>query len=291
MDIVLSRSFVGRVTTVSAVLLLAGCSPLEMLNAVVLSHPYHRIRNVAYGPHKRQDLDIYVPKKLAKPATVVVFFYGGYWRYGNKRGYRFVGEALTSKGIITVIPNYRLYPKVSWRGIVNDGGLAYRWVERHIKQYGGNPRRVFVMGHSAGGYIAAMVALDRPLQKAEGYSFAPCGFIGLAGPYSFLPMKNPKVRAVFSAAHDLINTQPIHYVASGDPRSLLLVGQDDHTVNPRNSYRLQRALEAHGDHVLVKRYPGIGHIRLLVSLASPFRFLAPSLKDTVDFIHATQCRP
>lgn len=271
---------------------LAGCTPIHMLNALVLAHPYHRIRNVAYGPHKRQDLDIYVPKKPSrKPATVVVFFYGGYWRYGNKRGYRFVGEALSSRGVIAVVPNYRLYPTVHWRGLLGDSARAYRWVQQNIKNYGGNPRRIFVMGHSAGAYIAAMLALDHSLLRAVGARTPPCGFIGLAGPYSFLPMKNPKVRAVFSTAHDLVKTQPIHYVGPGDPPALLLVGKDDKTVNPRNTYRLAQALQADGDAAHVIRYRGIGHISLLVSLASPFRFLAPSLRDTMTFIHNTSsCR-
>lgn len=269
---------------------LVGCTPIRLLNDVVLAHPYHRIRNVAYGPHKRQDLDIYVPKRPARrPATVVVFFYGGYWRYGAKHEYQFVGEALTSRGVIAVVPNYRLYPTVHWRGLLADGARAYRWVRHNIRNYGGNPRRIFVMGHSAGGYIAAMLAFDHTLLRTAGVRSSPCGFIGLAGPYSFLPMKDPKVRAVFSTARDLAATQPIHYVRPGDPPALLLVGQDDHTVNPRNSYRLARALRADGDSAQLISYPGIGHIRLLVSLASPFRFLAPSLRDTMRFIQSTSC--
>lgn len=269
---------------------LVGCTPLHMLNAVVIPHPYHRVRNVAYGPHKRQNLDIYIPKKITQPVTVVVFYYGGYWRYGNKHGYRFVGEALTSRGIITVIPNYRLYPTVPWTGFVDDGARAYRWVEQHIAAYGGNPQRVFVMGHSAGGYIAAMVALDKNLPRKVGTYSPPCGMIGLAGPYNFLPIQDPAVRQVFSAAHHLIDTQPIHYVAAGDPPLLLLVGKDDDTVNPQNSYTLAAAEHAVGGQARVISYPGIGHISLLVSLASPFRFLAPSLQDTMNFIHETQCR-
>lgn len=271
--------------------LLSGCSPLHLLNAVIIAHPYHRVRNIAYGPHKREKLDIYIPKKpSAGPVKVVVFFYGGYWRYGSKRGYKFVGEALSSRGVIAVVPNYRLYPSVNWHGFVEDGALAYRWVERHIKAYGGDPKDVFVMGHSAGAYIAAMVALNRPVQKALKLQRPPCGFIGLAGPYAFLPITNPKVRQVFASSHHLINTQPIHYVASGDPPSLLLFGREDHTVNPRNSLQLAAALRAHGDPVQVVSYPGIGHIRLLVSLASPFRFLAPTLRDTMAFVRSTACR-
>lgn len=281
-----------RLLGIVGVGLLSACTPLHLLNAVVLSHPYHRVRNVAYGPHKREKLDIYIPKTpSAGPVKVVVFFYGGYWRYGRKRGYKFVGEALSSRGVIAVVPNYRLYPSVDWHGFVADGALAYRWVERHIKAYGGDSRQVFVMGHSAGAYIAAMVAFDHPLQKAMKLTSPPCGFIGLAGPYAFLPITNPKVQQVFASSRHLIDTQPIHYVSSGDPPTLLLFGRDDHTVNPSNSLRLAAALKAHGDRVRVISYPDIGHISLLVSLASPFRFLAPTLRDTMAFVQSTTCRP
>ncbi len=280
-----------RLTGILGIGLLSACTPLHLLNAVVLSHPYHRVRNIAYGPHKREKLDIYIPKRLgAGPIKVVVFFYGGYWRYGSKHGYKFVGEALSSRGVIAVVPNYRLYPSVNWHGFVDDGALAYRWVERHIKRYGGDPKQVFVMGHSAGAYIAAMVALNHPLQKAMKLQRPPCGFIGLAGPYAFLPITNPKVRQVFASSRHLIDTQPIHYVTAGDPPTLLLFGREDHTVNPSNSLQLAAALKAHGDTVRVISYPEIGHISLLVSLASPFRFLAPTLRDSMAFIRSTACR-
>ncbi|MHB1950587.1 MAG: alpha/beta hydrolase [Acidiferrobacteraceae bacterium] len=267
----------------------AACAPLRVLNALVTAHPYRRVAGVAYGSFARQRLDIYIPKRPRAGSPVVVFWYGGYWRHGHRKNYRFVGEALASKGVLTVIPDYRLYPSVSWRGFVNDGARAYRWTVQHIAGYGGNAGRVFVMGHSAGAYIAAMVALDRSLPLAQGVP-RPCGLIGLAGPYAFLPIKDPAVRQVFSGARRLIDTQPIHYVSSGEPPLLLMAGTDDHTVNPRNSDRLARAARAAGAQAQVLHYPGVGHIGLLLALAAPFRFLAPVLPDTVRFIQDTSCR-
>ena len=274
-----------------AMVLTGGCAPLPLLNSIITTEPYHRVADVAYGSAPRQKLDMYVPKKPSSQADVIVFWYGGYWRHGHKRDYQFVGEALAAKGMLVVIPNYRLYPQVAWRGFVDDGARAYQWVEQNVARYGGNPHRVFVMGHSAGAYIAAMVALDRGLPSVTSVESRPCGMIGLAGPYAFLPIKDPAVQRVFSAAHHLINTQPIHYVTPGDPPLLLMAGADDHTVNPRNSYRLARAVRAMGGQARVIRYPGIGHIRLLLSLAAPLRFLAPALRDTVAFVHETACRP
>lgn len=270
--------------------LMTGCAPAQLLNALVTAHPYQLVSGVAYGASARQTLDVYIPKRPRKDAAVVVFCYGGYWRHGHRQNYRFVGEALASKGIVAVIPDYRLYPSVAWRGFVRDGARAYRWTAQHIATYGGDPRRVFVMGHSAGAYIAAMVALDRSLPQIARVP-RPCGLIGLAGPYAFLPIRDPAVRQVFRGARHLVDTQPIHYVSAKEPPLLLMVGKDDHTVNPRNSDRLARAARAVGARAQVLRYPNVGHIRLLLAFAAPFRFLAPALPDTVRFIQATACKP
>lgn len=268
---------------------LSGCTALGALNATVGSHAYTQVIHAAYGPDPRQKLDIYLPRNLKPPADVVVFFYGGRWRSGDRHDYRFVAEALTSEGFIAVIPDYRLYPEVSWRGFVNDGAAAYHWVETHIARHHGNPARIFLMGHSAGAHIAAMVTLDEALRTRVGSRIPPCGMIGLAGPYDFLPFVDADVKQVFSSARRPLETQPVHYVAPGDPPLLLLLGADDTTVDPRNSDALAAAARAAGNTAQVIRYPGIGHVGIVLSLAQHFRFLAPTLRDTARFIRNTHC--
>ncbi|MHB1586763.1 MAG: alpha/beta hydrolase [Acidiferrobacteraceae bacterium] len=270
-------------------MLISGWSPLRILNAAVWGRPYHLTADLVYGTGQRQRLDVYVPKHMAANPTVVIFFFGGRWQSGDKRDYRFVGEALASKGLIAVIPNYRLYPEVHWRGFLRDGASAYAWVERNITRFHGNPGRIFLMGHSAGAYIAAMIALDPAWRRAAGSGIAPCGLIGVAGPYDFLPFTDADVQHIFSTARHAIDTQPIHYVSSTAPPALLLTGASDTTVRPRNAIHLAAALRAHGDRSQVIEYRGVAHISILLSLARPFRFLAPTLRDTVAFIHATQC--
>lgn len=271
--------------------IICGCTPVGILNAVVPAHASKIIADQAYGPDPRQQLDIYLPDHPDAAGDVVVFFYGGYWETGEKSDYRFVAEALASKGFIAVLPDYRLYPQVQWRGFLADGAAAYAWVEKHIANYHGNPHRIFLMGHSAGAHIAAMVALDQALRVQAGSRIAPCGMIGLAGPYDFLPFTDPRAAQVFSVAKHPIETQPIHYVDGSDPSLLLLVGDADTTVKPRNSESLAALMRERGGRAELIRYKGVSHIKLVLSLAAPFRYIAPTLEDTAHFIHQTTCPP
>lgn len=270
---------------------ICGCTPFGILNAVVPAHASKIIADQAYGPDPRQQLDIYIPDHPDAVGDVVVFFYGGYWEMGEKSDYRFAAEALASRGFIAVLPDYRLYPQVEWREFLKDGAAAYEWVEKHIANYHGNPRRIFLMGHSAGAHIAAMVALDQSLRNQAGSQIAPCGMIGLAGPYDFLPFTDPRAAQVFSAARRPIETQPIHYVDGHDPSLLLLVGNADTTVKPRNSESLAVLMRERGGQAELIRYKGVSHTKLVLSLAAPFRYIAPTLEDTAQFIHQTTCLP
>jgi len=275
------------VLLIASVMSLSACSPLEILNATVSDDSYTSVLNLAYGNKPRQELNIYIPKQVKKNADVVVFFYGGRWQYGSKDEYGFVADALTSKGFIIVIADYRLYPQVDWREFVQDGASAYQWVVKNIKKYGGNPERVFVMGHSAGAHIAAMAAVDESLLK-KGIK-RPCGLIGLAGPYDFLPIRDEDIIRIYSTASNLNDTQPIHFVNQGDPAMLLLHGGDDAAVKPKNSINMAARVKQVGGVSDLKIYKDTDHIDILISLSSTFRSYTPALDDTAAFIEKTNC--
>ena len=266
-------------------LLVSACSPLAVVNTLAGGDAKIE-RDTAYGSAPRQTLDVYFPQPLKANTDVVVFFYGGAWRSGEKSDYRFAGEALSGAGYITVIPNYRLYPEADWKEINSDGAAAYHWVETHIAAWGGNPRRIFLMGHSAGAYVAAMVALNSSLREHAGSQIKPCGFVGLAGPYDFLPF-DADIQAVFSSAKNPRDTQPITYADGHDPAALLITGDSDTRVNPRNSARLAAAIKEQGGPAREIIYPGTGHSGLLISLAQHLRFIAPTLADSVAFMQST----
>lgn len=276
----------------SAIVALAGCSPQRALNAFVPDDGYRLSAGRAYGDHPRQRLDVYAPRARAEPAPVVVFFYGGRWRKGERAGYRFVAQALTERGYVAVLPDYRLYPEVRFPAFVEDGAAAVAWVRRHIGDYGGDPGRVFLMGHSAGAHIAAMLATDRRFLHAEG--LAPtdlAGFVGLAGPYDFLPLEADDLRDMFGPPERFPASQPVRFVDGDEPPVLLVHGLDDGTVLPRNSRRLAAALEAAGVPVETVFYPDAGHVRVVAALGSPLRFTAPVLADVAAFLDRRAGRP
>ncbi len=264
----------------------AGCSPLPFLNAVIPTDGYGITRGLTYGDDPRQHLDIYVPHGLDRPAKVVVFFYGGRWQFGSREDYLFAAQALVSQGLVTVVPDYRLYPQVRFPGFVEDGAQAVKWVKTHIAEYGGDPDQVYLMGHSAGAHIAALLALDPRYLEHD----AVRGLIGLAGPYDFLPLTSDDLKQIFSASVDkdeggnLAKSQPINFADATDPPALLLTGRDDTTVDPGNSLRLAQKIRDLGGEARVKLYPDLGHAGIVGALAAPLRHWAPILEDAVGFI-------
>jgi acetyl esterase/lipase len=269
---------------------LVGCSPLDVLNAVTPSDQQRRIADIPYGTKPRQQLDVYIPDDRQNNRDVVVFYYGGSWRNGEKEQYRFVADALTENGVVVVIPDFRLYPQADWKEMLADAAAANQWAIENIKQYGGNPQRVFLQGHSSGAHMAAMVALDDKLRQRAGSVTTPCGLIGLAGPYDFLPIQSREVKQVFSSANGQLSvTQPITFVSAGDPSAFLLSGADDGAVYPSNSINLGNALISNGVNAQVKIYPDIGHAGVVASLAPLFRSRADTLADIMHFINTTQC--
>ena len=255
-----------------------------MVNALTPRSGYTVERDLSYGPNARQRLDLYVPDDAAEDAPVLVFFYGGNWQSGSKELYRFVGQAFASRGYVTAIPDYRLYPEVRYPTFIEDGALAINWLQAQPATAGA--RKLFVAGHSAGAYIAAMLALDR--RWLDGASAQGCGRIagmaGLAGPYDFLPLRDPTLMEVFGPGPASPDSQPINHVSAGDPPMLLATGTADSTVRPRNSIGLAERLTAAGATVELIEYPGLGHIQIVAALAAPLRFLAPVLDDVDTFL-------
>ena len=285
------RGALAVALALAAMLALAACSPLGTLNAVIPGSSYTLSANVAYGPLPRQRLDIYRPTAAAPAAgwPVVVFFYGGSWNRGEKADYKFVGEALASRGVLTLVADYRLYPAVRYPDFLKDSALALGYGLNEAKRLGGDVKRVFVMGHSAGGYNAAMLALDARWLGEVGHTPKElAGFIGLAGAYDFLPMTNPDAQPVFFHPHYPPNTQPIEFALASAPRTFLGAAVKDSLINPqRNTVGLADRLKSAGVPVTLRMYEGVSHITLLASLAWPLRFLAPTLEDVVAFIGAT----
>ena len=271
---------------------LSGCSAAGVLNAVA-GNGHQGRQGIAYGPDPRQRLDVYQP--LAgdplQVRPIVVFFYGGSWSKGERADYRFVGEALASAGAIVVVTDYRLSPGVRYPEFVQDSAAAVKWAFDHASELGGSPDNVVVMGHSAGGYNAAMVALDRRWLDAAGLARERrlAGWIGLAGPYDFLPIENRETQVAFRWPDTSADSQPIRHVTANAPRTLLLAAAKDDLVNPqRSTVGLGEKLKAAGVSVRVELYPRVNHVTLLAAMAQPLRWLAPVRAEVLDFLGLPQ---
>ena len=254
-------------------LLLSACSPIAVLNAFVPEGNLERTSAISYGDSPRQRLDVYVPRgRAAASSPVVVFFYGGRWQEGERASYLFVAQALVAQGFVVVVPDYRVYPAVQYPGFIEDGARAVAWTRREIGRFAGDPARIFLMGHSAGAHIAAMLAYDEEFLAREGLRRSDVrGFIGLAGPYDFLPLTDADLFGVFSAASPLEATQPIRYVRGGEPASLLITGDADTTVKPGNTVRLAARLREKGSTVVERHFGSLNHYTLVARLAAPLR--------------------
>lgn len=282
---ILARRGFLRTALAGGAALLGGCSALGVVNTLVPSDTYRRNSGLAYGNNGRQMLDVYQPAHGVTGAPVVVFFYGGNWNAGARGDYLFAGEALASQGFVAVVPDYRLYPEVRFPDFLNDCAAAVRWATENASHYGGDSQRIFLMGHSAGAYNAAMLALDpQYLRAARVERRSIRGLIGLAGPYDFLPLTGPVSKAVFGYPDTPITTQPIHWVTADDPPALLITGTNDDVVDPGNSSRLGARLRKSGVAAREVFYPGIGHSRLVGALASPLRRTAPVLEEVARFV-------
>ncbi|VTU39875.1 alpha/beta hydrolase [Variovorax sp. PBL-E5] len=236
----------------------SACSPLGIVNSLVPGNTYRFEGDIAYGQALRQQLDVYRPLPSALPAEgsrpLIVFFFGGSWSSGDRASYKFLGEALAARGAVVVIPDYRLSPQVAYPAFVEDSALAVKWGLDHAAQFGADPRQVYVVGHSSGACNAAMVALDARWLNAVGASPKQlAGWIGLAGPYDFLP---------------------IVHAASGAPRTPLMAATKDTLVDPvRNTRQMADKLHAAGVEVALREFDDLSHVTLIGAFAKPLTWI------------------
>jgi len=288
--------------------LLSGCTTIAfgVANLPTYFSGIQRQSGIAFGTDPRQRLDVYRPAAAAAsgiaaspgtaaaPATpagarpVIVFWYGGSWDEGKRQEYRFVGVALARLGYVTVIPDYRLYPQVRFPLFLDDGAQAVAWVQQHAAEYGGDPRRVILMGHSAGAHMAAMLALNRQYLVAAGADPQRIiALVGLSGPYGLIP-DTPTLHDIFGPPFTPHDWQVLPYASALSPPALLLHGGADRMVWASNTEDLAAALRAQGVAVQTRIYPGRGHIDVLAAISLPGRRRAPVLADIATFLHTLE---
>jgi acetyl esterase/lipase len=247
-----------------------------------------RVRSgVAFGTHG-QTLDVWRPSGGTRSGLpVLIFWYGGGWVHGDRAAYAFAARAYAKAGFVVVLPDYRKVPAVRFPAFVQDGAQAVKWTRDHIAQFGGDPKRIALAGHSAGAYTVAMLTLDQRWLRAEGVDPRIVrAAVGLCGPYDFYPFTAKRAIDAMQGAADPQTTQPIHFARADAPPMLLITAGDDTQVQPHNAINLTARLKSLGAPVRHIDYPGLSHENVVMALSKPFRGKAPVLADSVAFLNA-----
>jgi acetyl esterase/lipase len=236
-----------RVALVAA--LVGSCSPLPVAEFLLTGGHFEVVRDLPYDPTGTQTLDVYSPDGAiasSPSAPVVVFLYGGRWQSGSKSQYTLVGDAFTRHGIVTVLPDYTLYPDTLFPGWVEEGAKAVAWTRENISRYGGDPDRIVLMGHSAGAHTAALLALDeRYLREVGVPPEAIVGTAALSGPLA-TEWTDEDVQALMGPRSGWEASYPTTHVDGSERPLLLLHGGEDETLSPRNSTGLAEVVERKG---------------------------------------------
>ncbi len=261
-----------------------GFSAADLLNLWQPVGAGERHEDLRYGPKPHQAMDVYRPRHT-RGAPLVMFFYGGSWQRGSRDLYPFLGASLAGQGMVTVVPDYAIFPPARFPEFLQDAARAVAFARAHAREWGADPERLVLMGHSAGAHIAAMLTFDRQWLAAEELNARRhvAAFVGLAGPYDFLPIRSRILQRIFGGA-DRHETQPIAFVTGREAPSLLIAARRDTLVDPGNTERLAAKIRERGGRVEERLYGRVNHFTLIGSLAPGLRVLAPTLREVTDFI-------
>ena len=261
-------SITRAILLLATLLMFSGCRTMYF-GALNLSAdpPKRDSSSYVFDAEHSLSLDVYAPDNCHN-APVLVFFYGGTWMNGKREWYRFVGEQFASRGVMVVIPDYRKAPETPFPTFMQDGANAVAFVHQHAESWCGDPKRVFLSGHSAGAHIAALLATNK--QYLAVHELEPktaiAGVVGLSGPYDFLPIKSRSLRKVFVDPATDSQTQPITFVDGDEPPMLLFHGRNDRLVWAMNSEHLDarlRSVKVASELVL---FDELGHTAMLNTL-------------------------
>ncbi|AUD03705.1 alpha/beta hydrolase [Spirosoma pollinicola] len=258
---------------------------LLCLNEYAIARPGRRIKDISYvttnAPGvdaQRHLLDVYTPRKSVGTAKrpVVMFIHGGSWNSGNKDIYSIIGRRLSKQGVVAVIINYQLAPAVLVPTMADDCAQAVKWTTRHIADYGGDPDRIFVMGHSAGGGLAALLATNDQLFTNLGMSKNPVKGAILDDPAG-LDMFDYLTKMEYSNDQQYLipygkepaiwrAVSPIYYVSDHTPPMLMYSGERTYPSITDSSRRFDKLLQEHKIKHDYKVLPHKKHIPMVTQL-------------------------
>ena len=262
----------------ATVLASAACAPVKLLNGLTPSSAYSLEKDVPFSAAPGLLMDIYTPKAAKPNAPLVMFIYGGGWNSGHKDMYKFIGEAFSSEGYTTLVPNYRTYPEVIYPDFMTDAAKAVAHAADTYK------RPIVLVGHSAGAHISSLLALNPEYLNASGADRCKtlAGWIGLAGPYDF-KVYDPPYTKIFppQTREEML---PIKYAGNALHPAMVIIGSDDETVQPAQTGRMAEALRKAGVPVTEDYYDGVSHTGMIANMSKLFENRSAAHSDVMAFL-------
>lgn len=224
----------------------------------------------------KHKLDLYLPKEQ-KNFPVLVFLHGGSWRSGDRSTYPALGNRFAKLGIGVAIPSYRLMPKNPHPAQIEDAAAAFAWVYKNIAQFGGDPSRIYIAGHSAGGHLVALLALDPVyLKKFDVPLTAIKGVAAISGVYDVSKI------AGFKTSDGDDSPSPIAHVHSNTPPFLVSYCQWDYLALPLQAREFADALKKSFDPVELLYVPGQGHISEIIHIVDDDDVIAQAILKLIQ---------
>ncbi|WP_436905428.1 alpha/beta hydrolase [Acinetobacter johnsonii] len=239
------------------------------LNRLTPRKGYLVQENVAYGLRARHRLDLFRTQTPREHRPLIVFVHGGAWMHGDKKDYRFIGEAFAKEGFDVAVINYHLAPEHIFPASIDDLSLALNYLNVHQLKYQISTEKVVLMGHSAGAFNV-MSALYHPKPYEIQCRSQITAIIGLAGPYHFDYKGDPICADAFDQNRPYQEVMPYYFVESNTVKHYLLVAENDDVVGLSNAVDLDRRLKEKGNYSQLWTVPRIGHISMIGSVSSLF---------------------
>lgn len=263
-----------------AMMSLAACAPVTILNGITPSSTFDRTKNLSFGDGERDKLDIYRTETPKENAPVLMFVHGGSWDSGSKNIYKFLAEGFTKSGYDIVVPNYRIYPNAKFPDFLEDNARAVAFTVETFPN-----RKIVLVGHSAGGYNVLMLGLRDEFLSGAGVDRCAVisGVVSLAAPVGLTPLDSKPLTDIFPDRFTA-DDAAINNVTGPTPPIFLGHGEKDTTVNPLNASKLAEKIVARGGVAQSKVYPGQSHVDVVKVISRHFDGKVTLKADIINFI-------
>ncbi len=239
------------------------------INGLTSRKGYYFHKNIAYGLKARQRLDLFRSKSPHQKRPLIVFVYGGAWSHGDKKAYKFVGEAFAKEGFDVAVINYHLAPEHIFPSYVDDLTLAINFLSQQKQKLEISSDNIVLMGHSAGAFnLMSALYHPSPYEKTDLDNIK--AVVGIAGPYHFDYKGDPLAQDAFDQSVPFQQVMPYYFVKSNQIRHYLLTAENDKIVRDSNSIDMQNMLKQHGNHCEIRTIPKTGHVTIMGSIFSLF---------------------